>query len=322
LDYKKKEERKKRHFIITSFIIHLILLILFFAFYKYSLKDYKFPKKPAKVIFKKPQPKPKPPKPKPKPKPKPQPKLPAYQGVRKPAPKPKPQPKPEPKPKEEKKLEPKKIEKKTEETKIEKPPPEKKTITKKSISKDIAIKPPAKKIPIAPPKTIQKPKPIPRKKPKPQKKFSLSDLSKGFLDYSQKHGANLIQYTNSAKGVPTEEQLKHERYISRVFSCIETSMKIKRNSLAIRQNISPNEILTVVVQIVLNTNGKINRMNVSKSSGIREFDNFMLNIVNDSSSSFPPVPSYLSKDTYYIPIKFFIPAGMVMVQNSMRQPRY
>ena len=295
MNYKKKEQRRKRYFFIISALVHILILIIFFAFYKYSQKNLLFPKKPAKVIFKKPQPKPKPKPPKPKPpKPKPKPKLPTYQGIRKPAPKTPPKPK---------------LEKKTQKAEIKKPPVKKKPIIKKSVSKNLPIK--------KPPKPKPMPKPL-EKKPEPQKKqFTLTDLSKGFLDYSQKHGANLIQYTNSAKGVPTEEQLKHERYISRVFSCIETSIKIKRNTLTIRQNISPNEILTVLMQLVLNTNGKINYMKIAKTSGIKEFDNFMVNVVNESSSSFPPVPSYLSKDKYYIPIKFFIPAGTVMAQRSL-----
>jgi len=288
---------RKRVFFIISIIIHILLLIIFFAFYKYSQKKFLFPKKPAKVIFKKPQPKPPPPKPKPKQQ------LPAYQGIRKPAPKPEPKQKPK---------------SKTKPTETLRHEPKDSTQDDRN-KKNIAIKKASKKIdPTPKPKLAPKPlgkKPEPKPKP-PKKTFTLTDLSKGFLDYSQKHGANLIQYTNSAKGMPTEEQLKHERYISKVFSCIETSLKIKRNTLTIRQNISPNEILTVLVQIVLNTNGKINYMKVAKTSGIAEFDNFMVNIVNESSSSFPPVPSYLSKNSYHIPIKFFIPAGMVMAQRN------
>ena len=77
------------------------------------------------------------------------------------------------------------------------------------------------------------------------------------------------------------------------------------------KKVDPNEILTVLVKIILENNGKVSDMKIMQSSGFIEFDRFMLNIVNNSSSGFPPVPSYLSKDKYPLPVKFFIPVQMV-----------
>jgi TonB family protein len=144
-----------------------------------------------------------------------------------------------------------------------------------------------------------------------EKNVTLADISKGFLDYTEQQGANLIQYTNAIEGAPTEEQLKHERYIKKIFDCIETTMKIKSNTLTFHKKVDPNEILTVLVKIILENNGKVSDMKIMQSSGFIEFDRFMLNIVNNSSSGFPPVPSYLSKDKYPLPVKFFIPVQMV-----------
>lgn len=143
------------------------------------------------------------------------------------------------------------------------------------------------------------------------KDVTLTDISKGFLDYTEQQGANLIQYTNAIEGAPTEEQLKHERYIRKIFDCIDTTMKIKSNTLTFHTKVDPNQILTVIVKIILENNGKVSDMKILQSSGFIEFDRFMLNIVNNSSSGFPPVPSYLSKDKYPLPVKFFIPVQMV-----------
>ncbi|MFC1842761.1 energy transducer TonB [Candidatus Dependentiae bacterium] len=319
-----KKERannlKKRHIFLISLMLHLIVLILLFFFFRYSVKDifFKKQKKQAKVIFKKPKPKPKPlPKPKPKvqppkPKPKPRPKLPAFQGLKKPRAQQKPKPKPIPKIQEKKPdIKPK-----------PKPKPKKKPLVKKSPQKTRLIKkqiPEKKALPKKPEpkKPVKQEKPVKPVKPeqKPQK-LTLKDISKGFLDYAQKQGANLIQYTKSAKGMPTEEQLKHERYIKKIFDCIETSLKIRKNTLMVMRPVSPRDTLIVLINIVLNNNGRVNHTSVAKTSGIHAFDQFMLSIINESSTSFPPVPSYLSKNTYSLPIKFFIPAGMVMARRS------
>lgn len=298
------------------------MLIFLFDVYKYSTKDYAFlhkKKKSAKVLFQKTKPKPKPTLQLPKPKPKPQRALPAFQGIQKPAPKQKPEPpketvKPTPKKPQKKDL-PKKPEKMPE----KKPEPkQKKKILKKTGQKQEIIK----KKPEVKPKPTPKPKPLPKPQikksitPKPRTAITLTDLSKGFLDYTEKQGANLIQYTKSAHGKPTEEQLKHERYIRRVFDCIETILSIRKNTLAMRQKVYPNDILTVLINIVLNTDGKIADISIAKTSGLTEFDQFMLHVIHESNPSFPPVPSYLSTDKYYLPIKFIIPAGMVMVRRN------
>lgn len=148
-----------------------------------------------------------------------------------------------------------------------------------------------------------------------RKNMNLKEISKGFLDYTQQQGANLIQYTNAIEGVPTEEQLKNERYIKKLFDCIETTLKIKSNTLFLNQKIDINEVLTVLVNINLDSDGKLENMAIIRSSGLVEFDRFMLAIIDVSSRAFPPVPSYLlNKNKYNVPVKFFIPAQMVLAR--------
>lgn len=302
-DYKK--DNKATHFLIASIILHLIALSILFTFLYDTDTPSRFLKKTAPVILKQ-RPKPLPPKPKPKPKskPTPRPQRPAFQGLqgrpslqKKPAP-----PKPEKKKVTQKTKEPEKKEIK---------PQVKKEVIKKvdkkaktAIAKKPESKPPA-------PKRIPKPEPKPMQQPK-QKKLTLSQLSQGFLKFSQKQGRNLVQYTQSAKGIPTEEQLKHERYVSKVLSCIQTTLKIKRNSVVFLQPIQPSQTLIVDINLLLQKNGRLFGLNILKSSGKFEFDQFMRHAIADASNSFPPVPDYLSKDKYLIPIRFFVPAGAVM----------
>jgi len=313
LEYNKKEQYRKRYFFLISIVIHIILLILLLFVYKYSQKNDRLnkKKKPAKIIFKKPQPKPKPPPPKPKPKPKPkaQPnKMPAYQGLK---PLQKLQP-PKPKP------EPKKQEPKITKDEI-KQPVDKKPIIKKDTNKNITVKKPEEKIKKQENPPIKKqPKPIQKPKP-PKKKLTLADITKGFSDYTQKQGINLVQYVNSAKGVPTDEQIKRERYTRKLFDCFDILMKIKRNTLVLTQKVSPNHLFKITVNYVINKNGSLHYIKVLKTSGIHEVDNFIVDLIKEASSSFPPVPSYLSKDKFIEFTQFCVHAGSMI---NMPTPHY
>lgn len=143
------------------------------------------------------------------------------------------------------------------------------------------------------------------------KNMDLKEISKGFLDYSEQQGGNFIQYTAAIEGAPTEKQLQHERYIKKIFDCIENTMKIKSNTLMFYKPVDPSQVLIVTINIMLNNDGKVDDVSIAQPSGYPEFDRFMLSMLTYSSSAFPPVPNYLSKDKYYMPVRFLIPAYMV-----------
>ncbi len=179
-------------------------------------------------------------------------------------------------------------------------------------------------------KIVQKPKPI-RKPVKIEKKISeikptiirppqqtqkkklnLTDISKGFLKYAREQGSNLVRYTHSNSGIPTEEQLKHERYVSKLLNCIQTTFSIKRRNFRFIQKVSLNDWLVVDIDFVLYKNGTLTAIRIMKQSIMIEFDQFMLNVIKDSSSSFPPVPKYFNTDHYRVPIRFSMPVRMII----------
>ena len=260
-------------------MLHIIALITIFSYYYDIHKKLPFLKKEkeATVILQKQKPKPKPrPKPKPKPKPKAQP-LPAFSGMQK------------PQIKKKKHIEKPKPQKPKPKPKIEKPEPKKEQ--------------PETKLMI-------------QKKKKPEKKLTLADISKGFLDYSKKQGNNLVRYTKSRQGMPTEEQLKHERYVSKILSCIKTSLSIRKNMLTFVSSVSTNDILIVDINVLLDKNGSIANLQIANRSGVPEFDAFMLTTLHESGSSFPPVPSYFNVQQYFIPIRFHIPVAMFIQPHT------
>lgn len=132
-------------------------------------------------------------------------------------------------------------------------------------------------------------RPIAQKKP-----LTLTKLAKGFLEHMQNEGTGRIT-TMGKEGTITAEQLKHERYIEKISACLRNSLKINRSS-------SPYTQIEAVlmVYLILNKNGSIKKLSIIKSSGNRLLDQFICYVFYDASSSFPPVPEYLSQSSYTI----------------------
>lgn len=313
---REKQERKNKVLVlILSLLLHIVILVLILTGYyldnKNTLKKKK-KKQTAPVIFKKPKTS-----------------LPKYTGTprRQPliAPKP-PQSRPlkkeskeEQKPKqkrgkkeEKKREEPKKEEKekKKDQKKVIKTKRKAKIKTEIKSKKEIRQK--EKTTVKQAPKELEQKKIAERKKIPEKQKLSLTDFTKGFLNFTKKRGSNLVRYTNSTKGTPTEEQLKHERYVQKILSCIRTSYSIKRRSFYIQRNITRNEMISIDINILLNLNGTISDLTIVSSSGILEFDTFMLDVLKYSESSFPPVPKYFKTDKYLAPIRFYIPSNTLI----------
>ncbi len=127
------------------------------------------------------------------------------------------------------------------------------------------------------------------------KKITLSQLANGFLDHVKAKGNDRITTKGNIDGLPTDEQLKHQRYIEKIAWCWQNSFKIHMDKL-------PNQNKhKLKVFLALNKNGTINQLSIMSSSGDLRIDRFVLFLFQDAQSSFPPVPKYFDQDPYVIP---------------------
>lgn len=133
------------------------------------------------------------------------------------------------------------------------------------------------------------------RQPIKEKTLTLAQLTQGFLDHLKNEGRHNVEMRGK-KGMPTAEQLKHERYIEKLSWCLQNSFKINREKCPTLNPIQTD----VEVLLELNNNGSIKNVRVVKSSGSRMLDQFTLFIFRDASTSFPPVPHYLPHNPYHI----------------------
>lgn len=96
--------------------------------------------------------------------------------------------------------------------------------------------------------------------------------------------------------LPTDEQLKHERYLQRLQWCLQNSMKIHQGKYTPHQSVKTS----LDMFIALDKDGKLTELTLLRSSGIAQLDEFMLFAFQDASSSFPPVPEFFKKELYSI----------------------
>ena len=95
-------------------------------------------------------------------------------------------------------------------------------------------------------------------------------------------------------------------------------LKIKRNSVLTNKDVSPYELLSIPVVLILNKDGSIYYLKVLKGSGIPEVDYFMTKLIEEASSSFPPVPTSLreDKDIHTIRVVYSIYAGQIIARKN------
>ncbi len=156
-------------------------------------------------------------------------------------------------------------------------------------------KPQEKKV-AAPPKQIltHKKKPV-QQKPATKKQLTLADITRGFIHNIKNEGNNTIKMDGDPNKAPTDEQLKHERYIQRLVWCLQNSLRIHHKRIRGVRDAKDPEVF-----IALSAQGKLEDVRIVKTSTNRELDLFMLFVFKDASSAFPPVPAYLNKKGYRI----------------------
>ena len=146
------------------------------------------------------------------------------------------------------------------------------------------------------------PKKVKRKKKKrpSQKKTTadnlalLAQMTQGLIDQFTNEGQNTINMAGAKNGIPTDEQLKYERYVARLIGCIQNAFYIQWNNF-----INKRTVFTYCsTHIAVSRDGKIQDVQIIQSSGFKDIDQLMINVIKYASSSFPPVPSYIKGDPF------------------------
>jgi outer membrane biosynthesis protein TonB len=129
------------------------------------------------------------------------------------------------------------------------------------------------------------------------KQMTLADLTRRFLDHSaDADGTSTVSIIGDKSKLPTEDQLKHERYIEKLTACIHNSCSMNRHKQPHMENVGGS----LEIFMALNQNGSIQTVELIRSSGSHHIDAFFMHVFKDAASSFPPVPHYLPHNPYKI----------------------
>lgn len=133
--------------------------------------------------------------------------------------------------------------------------------------------------------------------------ITLAQITQGFLEQRKENSGSFgISMLGMQHGIPTDEQIKYERYLQKLSWCWQNACNIHRSK-------SPHVSIDSEIQLsfALNRDGILQDLTIRKSSGNRILDNFIVFVFQEASQSFPPVPSYLPDNpfqlTLVIPIK-------------------
>lgn len=128
----------------------------------------------------------------------------------------------------------------------------------------------------------------------PKPPITLAQLTQGFLHHrKEQSGSYGISMLGIKRGIPSEEQMRYERYLQKLVWCLQNSFNINRYKQPAISSDAP-----VHVFFSLNRDGILQHLSIKKSSGNMYIDQFVLFIFQDASSSFPPVPSYLTDNPF------------------------
>jgi hypothetical protein len=126
--------------------------------------------------------------------------------------------------------------------------------------------------------------------------ITLAELTQGFLHQrKEQSGTYGISMMGMKRGIPSEEQMKYERYLQKLSWCIQNSFRINSHKQPAPANVTEPHIF-----FSLNRDGILQQLSIKKSSGNMYVDQYILSIFRDASTSFPPVPSYLTDDPFSI----------------------
>lgn len=130
--------------------------------------------------------------------------------------------------------------------------------------------------------------------PSNQKKLpTLAQLTQGFMNrVKDEGGQHLVSMHGPKKGLPSAQQMKYERYLQKLNSCITNSFAIHSKEFHSSKPIEDD----ISVIMAINRNGTLHHLSLKQSSGNKALDAFILSVIYDARSSFPPLPDYLPDD--------------------------
>lgn len=135
-------------------------------------------------------------------------------------------------------------------------------------------------------------------------KLTLASLAKGFLNKLEEKGEHLVNMIGNKKGNPTADQIKYERYFQKIDASLKSAMRIHRYKFdEITQSMAPTKTRCIVT-VCLNRNGRTQNLSIAGASNIRVIDEFLLFLVKEASSAFPPVPKYITEEPLVFSIHF------------------
>lgn len=126
-----------------------------------------------------------------------------------------------------------------------------------------------------------------------QKKLSLAQLTQGFVQHLEQAA---MEVKSNKGGAASIDQMKHLHFCQKIIGCIVNSYKIHSHQLPHDKNMG-----LLRIQLALNENGSIHTLRIDRSSGNPSADRFLLQLFQDASSSFPPVPTTFKEKPYQLP---------------------
>jgi len=127
----------------------------------------------------------------------------------------------------------------------------------------------------------------------------------------QSNSNHVVTVIGGTRGQATAEQLKHERYIKKLFDCFDIALKLHARTFRFTQ-VPRTDVMHVVVHMDIYKTGQLASLSIRESSGNTQFDLLVKKVIEDASRSFPPVPSSFATNIYSVPIQFGLPTAMLM----------
>ena len=128
--------------------------------------------------------------------------------------------------------------------------------------------------------------------------ITLNSLATGFNAYA----SNKIAKPEKMHNVSITET----RFLEKIVSCIQTSFLINKQKIVSYLHSEK----TIDIFIEINRNGFLNGIIVSKTSGDRFFDDFMKNLIEEGTRSFPPIPQLIEKVPYRLILRISFEYGV------------
>jgi TonB family protein len=144
----------------------------------------------------------------------------------------------------------------------------------------------------------------------PKAPITLSTIAKGFLSTLSQGGNDSMSMEGKKGAHPSAEQLNYQRYMEKFMRCVSNSHNIHKHRM-------PSIQITVPVHVAVSLlrDGTLADCFISKSSGFREIDEYVLFIHRDAAPGFPPVPASIKDHQLH-----FESRGMVIIGQQEETP--